>query len=93
MESIPETGAERGAIPLSRLRKRGTGTITAIAGDLRNFKKFSDVGFIKGQEVTLEQRTLFGGLLRVNVMDTSIAIHRDDADHIMVRLAPGGNPH
>ncbi|MBP5232034.1 MAG: ferrous iron transport protein A [Planctomycetes bacterium] len=92
MESVQETGAGRGAIPLSRLQKRGTATIAAIDGSLRNFKKFSDVGFIKGQEVTMEQRTLFGGLLRVNVMDTSIAIHRDDADHIMVRLNPCGNP-
>lgn len=77
-------------VPLSQLRHRQTGTIAAIDDKLRNSKKFSDVGFVKGQEVMFEQKTLFGGLIRVNVMDSSIALHKDDAQHILVKINPAG---
>lgn len=85
----PET--DDGLVPLSELPKNKTAVITRIRAEGGAFKKFADVGFVKGQGVEVEGRTLFGGLIRVNVMNTSIAMHKEDASHILVKADEAEN--
>ena len=51
---------------------------------LRGRKKFADVGLIPGAELLMEAHAPFGGLLRVRVMESSMALHRDDAAQIVM---------
>jgi Fe2+ transport system protein FeoA len=78
-------GMETVSIPLCDLGIDEEGDICQISINLRNSKKFIDVGFIRGEKVKMENRAPFGGLMRVNVMDTSVSLHHDDAKNILVR--------
>ena len=51
-------------------------------------KKFADVGIVPGTELVLEARAPFGGLLRVKILETSMALHKDDAANIIIEKAP-----
>ncbi len=52
---------------------------------LRGRKKFADIGIVPGTELLMEAHAPFGGLLRVKVMETSMALHRDDAANIVMK--------
>ncbi len=60
-------------------------TIVKILPDLREKKKFADVGLVAGAELAMEAHAPFGGLLRVKVLETSMALHRDDAAKIVLK--------
>ena len=60
-------------------------TIVGISPRSRGAKKFADVGLVPGQELLMEAHAPFGGLLRVKVMETSMALHRDDAANIVLK--------
>ena len=60
-------------------------TIIGIAEKFRGRKKFADVGIVPGTELLIEAHAPFGGLIRVKVMETSMALHRDDAASIMLK--------
>lgn len=63
------------------------GNKAAVAGILpgsRGRKKFADVGIVPGTELTVESHAPFGGLIRIRVMETSMALHKDDASHIVL---------
>ena len=62
-----------------------TATILEIIPNARGKKKFADVGLVPGSELVMEARAPFGGLIRVKVMETSMALHRDDAKGILVK--------
>ena len=62
-------------------------TILKIMPQSRGRKKFADVGLVPGSELLLEAEAPFGGLLRVRVMESSMALHRDDAANIVMKLA------
>lgn len=51
--------------------------------DARGSKKFADAGFVAGTEVEVEAHAPFGGLIRVRVMDCSMALHRNEAAGII----------
>ena len=59
-------------------------TIVKIMPDARGSKKFADVGIVPGSELLIEAHAPFGGLIRVKVMETSMALHRDDAADIVL---------
>ena len=54
-------------------------TIVGISPQSRGRKKFADVGIVPGTELLIEAHAPFGGLIRVKVMETSMALHKDDA--------------
>ena len=58
--------------------------IVKILPDMRGKKKFADVGITAGTELVLEAKALFGGLLRVRVLETSMAFHNEDAKNILI---------
>ena len=59
-------------------------TIVGILPQSRGRKKFADVGIVPGTELLIEAHAPFGGLIRVKVMETSMALHKDDAACIML---------
>ena len=64
-----------------------TATILEVIPNSRGKKKFADVGLVSGTELVMEARAPFGGLIRVKVMETSMALHSDDAKGILVKKA------
>ena len=69
---------------LADLPVGATATIIKIMPELRGRKKFADVGLVAGTELLMEAHAPFGGLLRVRVLETSMAMHRDDAAYVMM---------
>ena len=59
-------------------------TIVGILPQARGRKKFADVGIVPGTELLIEAHAPFGGLIRVKVMETSVALHKDDAACIIL---------
>lgn len=59
-------------------------TIVGISPKSRGRKKFADVGIVPGTELLIEAHAPFGGLIRVKVMESSMAFHKDDAVGIMI---------
>lgn len=61
-----------------------TATIVEVKSDMPGRKKFADVGLVEGTELLMEAHAPFGGLIRVKVMETSMAMHRDSAEGIIL---------
>ena len=59
-------------------------TIVGILPKSRGRKKLADVGIVPGTELLIEAHAPFGGLIRVKVMETSMALHKEDAACIML---------
>ena len=53
--------------------------VTGISPQLRGRKKFADAGIVPGNELFIEAHAPFGGLIRIKILDTSMALHREDA--------------
>ena len=79
---IPEG---EGEMTLDQLPIGTQATIVKILPDMRDRKKFADVGLVAGAELLMEAHAPFGGLLRVKVLETSMALHRDDAAKIILK--------
>lgn len=62
-----------------------TATIVKVLPDARGRKKFADIGLVPGTELLMEAHAPFGGLLRVKIMETSMALHRDDAANFVIK--------
>ena len=62
-----------------------TATIIKVMPKARGRKKFADVGLVPGTELLMEAHAPFGGLIRVKIMETSMALHSDDAANIVLR--------
>ncbi len=71
---------------LAQLVPGQTGIITEINSALRAAAKFAHIGMIAGTRVLLEAYAPFGGLMRVRLLDCSMALHFQEAQHIMVRV-------
>ena len=60
-------------------------TIVKVMPKARGRKKFADVGLVPGMELLIEAHAPFGGLIRVKIMETSMALHKDDAENIVLK--------
>ncbi len=69
---------------LAELPVGATATIVQIMPEARGRKKFADVGLVPGTELLMEAHAPFGGLIRVKVMETSMALHREDVKGVVV---------
>ena len=72
-------------LTLAELPVGTTATILKVMPGTRGRKKFADVGLVAGTELLIEAHAPFGGLIRVKVMETSMALHRDDAANIVMK--------
>ena len=60
-------------------------TIVKVMPQARGRKKLADVGLVPGMELLIEAHAPFGGLIRVKIMETSMALHKDDAENIVLK--------
>lgn len=72
-------------LTLADLPVGAAATIVKIIPQSRGKKKFADVGLVPGTELIMEAHAPFGGLIRVKVMETSIALHSSDAKNILMK--------
>ena len=70
---------------LAELPVGTTATIVKVMPKIRGRKKFADVGLVVGSELLMEAHAPLGSLIRVKVMETSMALHRDDAASIVIK--------
>lgn len=70
---------------LAQLPVGSTATIVKILPNTRGRKRLSDVGIVVGSEILMQAHAPFGGLLRVKVLETSMAIHSDSARNILLK--------
>ena len=82
--------AKRGTkeMTLADLPVGSTATIVKIMPEMRGRKKFADVGLVVGSELLIEAHAPLGGLIRVKVLETSMALHKDDAANIVIEEVP-----
>ena len=76
-----------GEVTLAELPVGARGTVVKVKPGLRGRKKFADVGLVAGAELVMEARAPFGGLIRVRIMESSMALHSKDAANIVMKLA------
>ena len=69
---------------LAELPVGSSGKVVKIKPELRGRKKFADVGLVAGSELKVEAYAPFGGLMRVRVMESSMALHSADAENIVM---------
>ena len=69
---------------LAELPVGTSATIVKVMPKLRGQKKFADVGLVVGSELLMEAHAPLGGLLRVKVMETSMALHKNDAANFLI---------
>ena len=69
---------------LAELPVGTTATIVKVMPRIRGCKKFADVGLVVGSELLMEAHAPLGGLIRVKVMETSMALHKDDAANFLI---------
>jgi Fe2+ transport system protein FeoA len=72
-------------LTLAELPVGTAATIVKVMPGTRGRKKFADVGLVAVTELLIEAHAPFGGLIRVKVMETSMALHRDDAANIVIQ--------
>ena len=72
-------------LTLADLPIGSSATIVKIIPNARGGKKFADVGLVPGTELLMESHAPFGGLIRVKVMETSMALQSDDAKNIVMK--------
>jgi Fe2+ transport system protein FeoA len=76
-------------ITLAELPVGATATVVKVMPKARGRKKLADVGLVPGTELIMEAHAPFGGLMRVKVMETSMALHKDDAVNILLTREDG----
>lgn len=69
---------------LDELKVGTTATIVKVMPKIRGQKKFADVGLVVGSELLMEAHAPLGGLIRVKVMETSMALHKKDAANFVI---------
>ena len=72
-------------LTLADLPVGASATIVKIIPNSRGEKKFADVGLVPGAELVMQAHAPFGGLIRVKVMETSMALHASDAKNIVMK--------
>lgn len=71
-------------IPLSSLKKGTTASIVELKDDLKYKARFTEMGIIPGEKISLIQRYSKKGPLCVKVMESFVMIRKKNADNILV---------
>jgi Fe2+ transport system protein FeoA len=85
IENSQKSVSSNKELTLADLPIGSSATIVKIIPNARGGKKFADVGLVPGTELLMESHAPFGGLIRVKVMETSMALHSDDAKNIVMK--------
>ena len=84
---VPDSHRQSGVgekMTLAELPVGAAATIIEVVPNSRGGRKFADVGLVAGTELLMEAHAPFGGLLRVKLLGTSMALHRNDAVNIIL---------
>ena len=87
-KNSPDVKGAAKEMTLADLPVGSTATIVKIMPEMRGRKKFADVGLVVGSELLIEAHAPLGGLIRVKVLETSMALHKDDAANIIIEKGP-----
>ena len=74
-----ETPGGEKPLTLADLPVGATATVGKLIPNSRGEHKFPDAGRVSGTELVMQAHAPFGGLIRVNVMQTRMALHSSDA--------------
>ncbi|MBO5306842.1 MAG: ferrous iron transport protein A [Lentisphaeria bacterium] len=77
--------SENTGLTLDKLPVGAVATIVKVLDPAQGHKKFADVGLVPGTELLMQAHAPFGGLLRVRVLNSSMALHRKDAANILLK--------
>ncbi|MBR2357999.1 MAG: ferrous iron transport protein A [Lentisphaeria bacterium] len=76
---------EKSMISLAEMPVGMNAVVVKLGESLRSRKKFADAGLIPGAQLAMEARAPFGSLLRVKVLDCSMALHKLEGSNIFVQ--------
>ena len=80
-----ENGKCAKEVSLAELPVGATARIVKVLPKARGRKKLADVGLVAGTELLMEAHAPFGGLIRVRVLETSMALHSEEAANIVIQ--------
>ena len=74
-----------GKLTLDKLPIGASAVVEHILPEMRDRKKFADIGLVPGASLVMEAHAPFGGLLRIRILETSMALHREDAAKVILK--------
>ena len=72
-------------ISLADLPVGAKAEVIALGENLCSRKKFADFGVVPGAELAMQSYAPLGGLLRIKILDCTLAMHRSEGEKILVR--------
>lgn len=72
--------------PLSLMEPGESGRIVAISRQIRGYKKFADLGIVKGTSLILERIAPLGDPLEVKIKGYNLSFRKEEAVNITVEL-------
>ena len=70
--------------PLSLMEPGEGGKIISISSNMRSYKKFADLGIVKGTSLILERIAPLGDPVEVKIKGYSLSFRKEEAANIMV---------
>ena len=62
------------------------GKIISISRNLRSYKKFADLGIVKGSSIELERIAPLGDPLEIKIKGYSLSLRKEEAANIKVEI-------
>ncbi|MDD5728288.1 MAG: FeoA family protein [Victivallales bacterium] len=72
---------------LSEMQTGESGKIVAISKNLRSYKKFADLGIVKGTAVRLERIAPLGDPVEVKIKGYNLSFRKEEAANITVEIS------
>ncbi len=72
--------------PLSLMEPGESGKIVSISRTMRSYKKFADLGIVKGASLILERIAPLGDPVEVKIKGYSLSFRKEEAVNIMVEI-------
>ncbi len=70
--------------PLSLMEPGESGKIISISRKMRSYKKFADLGIVKGTSLSLERIAPLGDPVEVKIKGYSLSFRKEEAANIMI---------
>lgn len=72
--------------PLSLMEPGESGKIISISRKMRSYKKFADLGIVKGTSLVLERIAPLGDPVEVKIKGYSLSFRKEEAVNITVEI-------
>lgn len=77
--------------PLSLMEPGESGKIVSISRKMRSYKKFADLGIVKGTSLVLERVAPLGDPVEVKIKGYSLSFRKEEAVNITVEINNDSN--